>query len=52
MIRRQARFLGKPVRASANTRRNSREKSGKSVNFLKQMHEYVDETGVSRPRAP
>ena len=52
MIRRQARFLGKPVRAPAAWKHGAIP--GKSPErqalFLKQMHEYVDELGSADPK--
>jgi hypothetical protein len=51
MIRRQARFLGKPVhRLDMETSAQFPEKAYKAGRFLKHLHEYVDDTSSTDPK--
>ena len=51
MIRRQARFLGKPVRRlDIETGVQFPESASKAGRFLKHLHEYGDDTGSTDPK--
>jgi hypothetical protein len=51
MIRRQARFLGKPVhRLDMETSAQFPEKAYKAGRFLKHLHEHVDDTSSTDPK--